>query len=297
MDSHTQKVNLKAMARAISSNTVVLVGSAPQFPHGIIDPIEDVAKLALKHGIGMHVDCCLGGFLLPFMDKAGYPLDPFDFRVKGVTSISADTHKFGYAPKGTSVLMYARKELRQKQYFVEANWQGGIYATANVTGSRAGCLIAATWATLLFMGEDGYVDATKKIINTTRSIIKELENVPGIRIMGKPKAMVFAIDSADFNIFLLSPMLRDRGWSLNTLQFPPSIHLCVTMVHTKEGVAERFVRDVKECVAEVKKNPKVKATGEAALYGMAASIPDRSIIDELARGYLDLSYKATPPTE
>lgn len=288
-------VDLKAMARAISSNTVVLVGSTPQFPHGIIDPIQDIAKLALKHNVGVHVDCCLGGFILPFMEKAGYQLDPFDFRVKGVTSISADTHKYGYTPKGTSVLMYSNKALRHNQYFMDPNWQGGIYATACMTGSRAGCLIAATWATLLYMGEEGYVQATRDIIETTKTIIKGLEDIPGIRIMGKPKAMIVAIDSADFNIFRLSPALRERGWHLNTLQLPASVHLCVTMVHTKEGVAKRFIKDVKECVAEMMQDPKAKAAGQAAFYGMAASIPDRSIVKELAAEFIDLMYKATPP--
>lgn len=296
MDPLTQKADMTAMARAISSNTVVLVGSAPQFPHGVVDPIEDIAKLALKHNIGMHVDCCLGGFILPFMEKAGYKLDPFDFRVKGVTSISADTHKFGYAPKGTSVLLYSNKELRQRQYFVESNWQGGVYATAGMGGSRAGCLIATTWSTLMYMGEEGYVNATRRIIETTKAIIKGLEAIPGIRIMGKPKAMVIAFDSADIDILRVSDALRKKGWSLNLLQFPFSIHLCVTVVHTKEGVADRFVNDVKQCVAEVREDPKGKATGQAAFYGMAASIPDRSIVNELAKEYLDLVLKVTPPS-
>lgn len=290
-------VNLRAMARAISSNTVVLVGSAPQFPHGIIDPIRDIAKLALKHDIGLHVDCCLGGFILPFMDKAGYKIDPFDFRVKGVTSISADTHKFGYTPKGTSVVMYSNAELRQNQYFVDPNWSGGIYATASMGGSRPGCLIATTWATLMHIGEAGYVEATRKIVTTTRSIISGMENIPGIRVIGKPKAMVFAIDSADFDVLRLSDALKERGWSLNTLQFPASIHLCVTLVHTKPGVADKFVKDVKECVSKIMKDPKAKATGQAAFYGLAATIPDRSIVQEICRGYINLSYRATPPAK
>lgn len=290
-------VNLRAMARAISSNTVVLVGSAPQFPHGIIDPIQDIAKLALKHDVGLHVDCCLGGFILPFMDKAGYKIDPFDFRVKGVTSISADTHKFGYTPKGTSVVMYSNAELRQNQYFVDPNWSGGIYATASMGGSRPGCLIATTWATLMHIGEAGYVEATRKIVTTTRSIISGMENIPGIRVIGKPKAMVFAIDSADFDVLRLSDALKERGWSLNTLQFPASIHLCVTLVHTKPGVADKFVKDVKECVSKIMKDPKAKATGQAAFYGLAATIPDRSIVQEICRGYINLSYRATPPAK
>jgi sphinganine-1-phosphate aldolase len=284
------------MAKAISSNTIVLVGSAPQFPHGIIDPIEDIAKLAVKHNIGLHVDCCLGGFVLPFMEKAGFKLDPFDFRVKGVTSISADTHKYGYTPKGTSVLMYSNKELRQRQYFVDPNWQGGVYATPGISGSRAGCLIATTWATLMYMGEDGYVDATRRIIKTTRTILKGMEGVAGVRVIGKPQAMVIGFDSADFDVFRLADALHKRGWNLNVLQFPSSFHLCVTMVHTKEGVAGRFVSDMKECVALLLNDPKAKATGQAAFYGQATSITDRSIINEIAREYIDLLYKATPPS-
>ena len=287
-------VDLKAMSKAITSNTIVLIGSAPQYPHGVIDPIQDIAKLALKHNVGLHVDCCLGGFVLAFMEKAGFKLDPFDFRVKGVTSISADTHKFGYTPKGTSVVMYSNKALRQKQYFVDPNWQGGVYATPGISGSRAGCLIATTWATLMYMGEDGYVDATRRIIKTARAIVKGLEGVAGIRLIGKPQAMVVAFESPDFDVFRLADALRLRGWYLNVLQYPPSFHLCVTMVHTKEGVADRFVNDVKECTAELLKDPKSKATGKAAFYGLSMSVPDRSIISEIAVEYIDMLYKTTP---
>ena len=296
VDPRTRKVNLKAMAKAISRNTVVLVGSAPQFPHGIIDPIEDIAKLARKRGIGVHVDCCLGGFLVPFMNKAGYPIEPFDFQVPGVTSISADTHKYGYAPKGTSVVMYANKELCHKQYFISPNWQGGIYGTPSMAGSRPGGLIAATWATMMYMGEDGYVDATKKIISTARKILDGLKKIPGIYILGAPKLSVIAIGSKDFDIYCLSGALTKRGWNLNSLQFPESFHIGLTFLHTKKGVAERFIKDVRECTAEIMKNPKMKPTGSAAMYGMAQAIPDRSIVSELATGFIDILYKATPPS-
>ena len=296
VDPHTRKVNLRAMARAISSQTVVLVGSAPQFPHGIIDPIEDIARLARKHGIGVHVDCCLGGFLLPFMDKAGFPIDPFDFRVKGVTSISADTHKYGYCPKGTSVVMYSCNELRHRQYFVAPDWQGGVYATAVMAGSRPGALIAAAWACMMHMGEEGYVSATRDIVTTTRKITKSLMKIPGIYVMGSPLVSVIGIGSADFNIYQLNSALSTRGWNLNPLQFPSSIHICLTVLHTKKGVAERFVKDVKECTAEIMKNPKAKLTDQAAMYGMAQALPDRSLVDELAAGYIDYCLKASPNT-
>lgn len=285
------------MSRAISSSTVVLVGSAPQFPHGIVDPIPAITDLARQHGgkIGVHVDCCLGGFVLAFMEKAGFDIEPFDFRVRGVTSISADTHKFGYTPKGSSVVMYSSKALRQNQYFVATNWPGGIYATAGAPGSRAGCLVATTWATLMYMGEDGYVDATRRIVETTRAIIQGLKEIPGITIMGEPKAMVVAFKTEKICTLRLAEGLKGKGWGLHVLQFPSSIHLCVTMVHTKEGVADRFLSDVRSCYEEIEKTPGVKVSGETAFYGQAASIPDRSIVNELAKEFLDLTYKATPP--
>lgn len=229
------------MKRAIGKNTAMLVCSAPQFPHGIIDPVEEVSKvrrelllllfffltpsdleiyfffsplfcviqLAVRYNIPLHVDACLGGFLIVFMDKAGYPLAPFDFRLKGVTSISADTHKvrsgsdewilppgrvfffvghglnpcvflfllfalqYGYAPKGSSVILYSDIKYRHHQYFVAPDWQGGIYASPSIAGSRPGGIIAACWATMMHMGENGYIDATKKVISTTRKIKAE----------------------------------------------------------------------------------------------------------------------------
>ena len=296
VDPQTRMVNLKAMARAISKNTVVLVGSAPHFPHGIIDPIEDIAALARKNGIGCHVDCCLGGFLVPFIEKAGFEMAPFDFRAKGVTTISADTHKYGYATKGTSVLLYANKDLRHKQYFVDTNWQGGVYCSPSVAGSRAGSLIAATWATMLYMGMNGYIEATKAVITTTRKIIAELRKVPGIYILGSPKVSVVAIGSKDFDIFRLFSAMKKKGWNLNGLQYPPAFHICITMVHTKEGIADRFIGDIQEETAEIMKQPKAKTTGYAALYGAAQEIPDRSVIEDIANGFLDLCYKAGPPS-
>ncbi|XP_006799067.1 sphingosine-1-phosphate lyase 1 isoform X1 [Neolamprologus brichardi] len=290
LDNKTMKVDVKAMRRAISKNTAMLVCSAPQFPHGIIDPIEEVAKLAVRYNIPMHVDACLGGFLIVFMAKAGYPLAPFDFRVKGVTSISADTHKYGYAPKGSSVILYSDKKYRQYQYFVAADWQGGIYASPSIAGSRPGGIIAACWATMMYMGENGYVDATKKIVSTAHKIKTEIRKIKGVFVFGDPEVSVVAIGSDDFDIFRLSNALTSKGWNLNTLQYPSSIHLCCTVLHTQPGVADHFIRDVKEQVAIIMKNPKEKTTGMGAIYGMAQAIPDRSLVTEISRGFLDCLY-------
>uniref|UniRef100_A0AAQ5ZIZ4 sphinganine-1-phosphate aldolase n=1 Tax=Amphiprion ocellaris TaxID=80972 RepID=A0AAQ5ZIZ4_AMPOC len=298
LDKKTMKVDVKAMRKAINKNTAMLVCSAPQFPHGIMDPVEEVAKLAVRYKLPLHVDACLGGFLIVFMEKAGYPLAPFDFRVKGVTSISADTHKYGYAPKGSSVILYSDKKYRQYQYFVAPDWQGGIYASPSVAGSRPGGIIAACWATMMHMGENGYVDATRKIVSTARKIKTEINKIKGVFVFGDPEVSVVAIGSDVFDIFHLSNALTSKGWNLNTLQYPSSIHICCTVLHTQPGVADHFIRDVKEQVAIIMKNPKEKTTGMGAIYGMAQSIPDRSMVTEISRGFLDCLYstEVTPST-
>merc|ERR1712141_161380 len=178
------------MRRAISSRTCMLVGSSPSFPHGIIDPIEDISKLGVQYNIPVHVDACLGGFLVPFMEEAGFSLPLFDFRLPGVTSISCDSHKYGFAPKGSSCVLYKNKEYRQFQYFLQPDWPGGIYASPSFAGSRAGAIIAACWATMRLYGRLGYVESTRKIISTQIRITEELQEMDGIFIYGDPKVSV-----------------------------------------------------------------------------------------------------------
>lgn len=295
LDKKTMKVDVKAMKRAISKNTAMLVCSAPQFPHGIMDPIEEVAELAQRYSLPLHVDACLGGFLIVFMEKCGFSLAPFDFRVKGVTSISADTHKYGYAPKGSSVILYSDKKYRHYQYFVAPDWQGGIYASPSIAGSRPGGIIAACWATMMHMGESGYIEATKKIISTAYKIKNEVRKIKGVFVFGDPEVSVVAIGSDVFDIFRLSNALTSKGWNLNTLQYPSSIHICCTVLHTQPGVADLFVQDVKDAVAVIMKNPNEKTTGMGAIYGMAQSIPDRSMVTEISRGFLDCLYSTELP--
>ncbi|XP_020612836.1 sphingosine-1-phosphate lyase 1-like [Orbicella faveolata] len=290
VDEETRRCNIKAMKRAITKNTILLCGSAPQFPHGVIDPIEDMAKLARKYNLGLHVDACLGGFLVPFMKKAGFDLPPFDFTVEGVTSISCDTHKYGFSPKGSSVIMYSNKHLRRFQFFVAPDWQGGIYACPTIPGSRPGAVIASTWAAMMYFGESGYVESTRKIIQTRMKIEAGLRKIKGIYVLGKPEVSVVAFGSKDFDIYRLADALTKRHWHLNSLQFPSSIHICVTYLNTQVGVADHFVKDVRECTAEILKDSSVKTSGMAAIYGMSQSIPDRSIVSELACGFLDCMY-------
>nr|CAG4647007.1 EOG090X051L [Megafenestra aurita] len=290
VDPITHKADVKAMEKAITRNTCMLLASAPGFPHGVIDPVEEIAALGLKYDIPVHVDACLGGFVIAFMEEAGYSLRPFDFKVKGVTSISADTHKYGYAPKGTSVILYSHPKYRQQQFFVATEWPGGIYASPTLAGSRPGGLIATCWAAMMYYGRDGYVKATKKVVEAQKYIENGLRQINGIRVMGHPEACIVAVDSVEFNIYRVSDAMAKKGWSLSPLQFPSSIHLCVTYLHTREGVAERFLGDMREVVAEIMKNPQAEAGGAAVIYGMAQSIPDRTMVSDIASVFLETIY-------
>ncbi|XP_014211819.1 sphingosine-1-phosphate lyase isoform X2 [Copidosoma floridanum] len=286
----TYTVDLNAMRRAIGRNTIMLVGSAPNFPYGTMDDIGSISRLGLLHKVPVHVDACLGGFLVCFMRKAGFQLPDFDFKLPGVTSISADTHKYGYAPKGSSVVLYRSKELRHHQFVISPDWPGGIYGSPTVNGSRAGSSIATCWATLMSYGERGYVEATRKVIDTTRFIEKELREIEGIYVLGKPATSVVAFSSRHFHIYTLSQQLNKRGWNLNSLQFPNAVHMCVTLAHTQPGIADTFVKDVREEVLTLLEIPPEPIHGMYAVYGMSQGVADRSVVEDITKCFLDSLY-------
>ncbi len=283
------RADVEAMEKAITKNTIVLVGSAPGYPHGIIDPIPEMSDLAHKRGIGFHTDACLGGFVLPWAEKLGYPVPVFDFRLPGVTSMSVDTHKYGYAAKGTSVVLYRTPELRRYQYFAATDWPGGLYASPSISGSRPGGLIAVCWAVMVKMGVDGYLEATRLIMKTAERIKQGINEIPELRILGDP-LWIIAFTSDELDIYRVLDAMSGRGWSLNGLQYPPAVHIALTLRHTQPGVAERFLKDLRDSVDYVKKHPEERG-GMAPVYGMAASLPFRGMVDGLLRRYLDLLYK------
>jgi len=288
VDDH-YKADIHETRKAISKNTVVVVGSAPSFPHGIIDPIEEMSELARERGIGFHTDACLGGFILPWAKRLGYDIPPFDFTLPGVTSISADTHKYGYALKGTSVVLYRGSELRHYQYFKATDWPGGLYFSPTLAGSRPGALSAACWASMVATGEQGYMEATQKIMETASMIKNEIVKMPDLYILGEP-LWVIAFGSKTLDIYKVMDYMAEKKWSLNGLHKPPGLHMCVTLRHTQPGVAERFLHDLKMAVEYVKKNPDIKG-GMAPVYGMAAKIPIRSIVGDMLERYMDMLYK------
>lgn len=282
-------VDVEKYRSAFTENTIVAIGSAPSFPHGLIDPIEELSEIARSKGVGFHTDGCLGGFILPWAVKLGYNVPKFDFRLPGVTSMSADTHKYGYAAKGTSVVLYRTEELRHYQYFTLADWPGGLYFSPTFAGSRAGALSAACWATLLSMGEEGYLKATKAILETASKIKQGIREIDGIRLIGDP-LFVIAFDAPNFDVYRVLDKMAEKHWSINGLHKPSCVHIAITLRHTMQGVAERFIADLKESVEWVKANP-VSDGGLAPVYGLAASIPFRGMVSDLLKRYMDVLYK------
>jgi sphinganine-1-phosphate aldolase len=283
------RADVNAARKAVNKNTVVIVGSAPSFPHGAIDPIEELSELAREHGIGFHTDACLGGFVLPWAEKLGYPVPKFDFCLPGVTSMSADTHKYGYAAKGTSVVLYRGEELRHFQYYTSTEWPGGLYFSPTFAGSRPGALSAACWAALTSIGADGYMSATKKILETAAIIKKGVDEIPELHVNGDP-LFVVSFASETVNIYKVLDYMSHKKWSLNGLHKPTCIHLCVTLRHTQPGVAERFLADLREAVEYVKAHPEEKGS-MAPVYGMAATLPLRGMVSDLLKKYLDVIFK------
>ncbi|MGA7690126.1 MAG: aminotransferase class V-fold PLP-dependent enzyme [Jiangellales bacterium] len=281
----------------ITDRTILLVGSAGSYPYGLVDPISELGALADEHGIGLHVDGCLGGFILPWGQRLGYDIPPFDFTVPGVTSISADTHKYGYALKGTSVLMYRDKNLRKRQYFTAPGWPGGLYLSPGISGSRSGGLIAATWASLVSTGQQGYLDAADAIFSTAAAIRASVESIPELSLMGDPTFLVaFQANPEHLDqmaIFHVNDALIERGWRMNALHLPPALHFCVTRPNTQPGVAEQFDTDLRAAV-EYAKNPASDLPRSGALYGFGGSPEGTATLDGLLTAGLDLMY-ALPP--
>ncbi|CAJ0592028.1 unnamed protein product [Cylicocyclus nassatus] len=292
VDPKTFKVDLKKMKSAISRRTCMLVGSAPNFPFGTVDDIVEIGKLGLSNNIPVHVDACLGGFLLPFVDAP-----PFDFRVPGVISISADTHKYGLAPKGSSVILYKNKDYLHNQYFCDADWQGGIYASSTLEGSRSGLNIALCWASLLFHGIEKYEKHAQAVVETTKKIRDGIRAMPELRLQGESDLCIVSWSSDTLDIHRLYDLIGKRGWQLTNLQFPSGIHIMVTSNHTKDGVVGQLLEDIRKSINEILANPNAELEEAAALYGMAQKIPDRSIVKEFAYIYLDACYSAPKQTK
>jgi glutamate/tyrosine decarboxylase-like PLP-dependent enzyme len=281
--------DVDAIRARINKNTVAIAGSAGNYPHGLIDPLERLSDLALEYGIGMHADGCLGGFLLPWIERLGYKIPRFDFRLPGVTSMSCDTHKFGSGPKGTSVVLYRNRALRRYQYFSVTDWPGGLYASPTMAGSRSEGISAATWAAMVSLGEEGYLEMTRQIMQVADAIKAGAAAIPEIKIAGNPTFCIgFLSDVVD--IYHVNDYLASKGWRMNGTQLPPGFHFCITRPQTVPGLAERFLSDLRDGVAYAKTPPPHPARS-GAMYGGGRAPLDPSILNPHIFDRLDAMYQ------
>jgi glutamate/tyrosine decarboxylase-like PLP-dependent enzyme len=271
-------VDVEAVRKLVNRNTVMILGSAPEYPHGIIDPIPELGAVAYDRKVPLHVDACLGGFLLPFIEKLGYELPRWDFRVPGVTSISADVHKYAFSAKGASVILYRSVDILKHQFFVCENWPGGVFASPALLGTRPGGAYAAAWASIMALGEEGFLDNTREMMKATDKLKDGIRAIPGLAIVGDPKTAIFSYTSnaKDVNIYAVADQMEQRGWHIDRLQRPDALHAMVTPLHLK--VASRYLMDLKLSVDHVRRHPELATKGGAAMYGMISHIPLRGMV-------------------
>jgi glutamate/tyrosine decarboxylase-like PLP-dependent enzyme len=243
-DLRTHAADLPPM---ITDDTILCVGSAPAYPFGMIDPILEMASIASERGIPFHVDACLGGFMLPFVERAGFDVPPWDFRVPGVTSISADVHKYGYAIKGASVVLHRPKANVRYQYYQFADWPGGAYATQGFLGTKPAAPIAAAWAVMHYLGEEGYVRLARASMAAAKRLQDGIAAIDGLHVWGEPDMSVVAIGSDRYDISAIGDVLNQRGWHFDRQDGPPSLHLMASARH--DLVVDEFLVDLRYAVA------------------------------------------------
>jgi sphinganine-1-phosphate aldolase len=252
-DQESYQTDPAAMRAAINENTILLVASAPNYSHGIIDPVSEIAALAQENGLLCHVDACIGGFQLAFMRQIGYEVEPFDFTVPGVTSISTDLHKYGYSAKGASVLLHRSKELRRYQFYTNLSTTAYAIINPTVLSTKSGGPLAAAWAILHYLGLEGYKKIVSKVAQATEKLIAGINNMPDLQVLGKPAMSIFAIESSTINVFQLADVMRKKGWYLQP-QFSksstllPNIH--ITMTPAAVPHVDELLADLAEGVAE-----------------------------------------------
>ncbi len=240
----------EAMAEAVTDDTVLVVASSPTYPQGVSDPVADIAAIAAERDILCHVDACMGGITLPFLERRGEPIPPFDFRVPGVTSMSVDLHKYGYTAKGASVILHRSADLRRYQPFVTDDWLGGFYASSGLLGTKSGGPIAAAWWVMRYLGAEGYLRLTGAARDATVALLEGLRAVPGVVVLGDPSVTLVAFTFDDADPFAVGKALWDRGWWVDQQGPPPSLHCMVNAVHT--GVIDEFLGALAEAHEEVR---------------------------------------------
>lgn len=254
-DLRTRAEDLEPM---ITEDTVLCVGSAPAYPYGMVDPIPDMASIAADRGIPFHVDACLGGFMLPFVERLGYEVPAWDFRVPGVTSISADLHKYGYAIKGASVILHRPKSNVRYQVWQFDNWPGGVYGTQGFLGTKPAAPIAAAWAVMQYLGEEGYVRLARETMDAVKRLREGVDAMDGVHVWGEPDMTVVALGSRDHDIHAIGDVLNQRGWHFDRQEGPSAIHLMASPRHLL--VVDEFLADLRSAVEHAASESTTAAT-------------------------------------
>jgi glutamate/tyrosine decarboxylase-like PLP-dependent enzyme len=252
----TYLANVDAMHDAITENTILLVGSAPSYAHGVVDPIQQIAALALEKDVLCHVDACVGGIHLSYMRKLGYDIPDFGLSVPGVTSLSVDLHKYGYAAKGASIILYKNKELRRYQIWACSRWTGYTVINPAVTSSKSGGPMAAAWAVLNYMGDKGYMNIVREVMAATQMLIEGINRIDGVRVLGKPNMCMFTVASTTekINVYRLADKMKKKGWYVQP-QFarensPSNLHISLNRSTVTQ--AQAFLKAFEETVGEIK---------------------------------------------
>ena len=256
------RADVEATRQAIDANTVLIVGSAPQYPQGVVDPIVDLAAIARERNINCHVDACMGGVTLTFLERLGENIPLWDFRVDGVTSISVDLHKYGYTSKGASVIMHRNRQLRSYQTFVTDNWLGGFYGSSGVLGTKSGGPMASAWAVMNYLGDEGYLRLTESARATTRQLADAIEKTDGLLLRAYPDSTLLSFGAQNFDVFAVADELAKTGWYVDRQAPPDSLHCTVNAVHHQ--VIEEFIVDLCHAVTKVRD---AGSTGSVGAYG------------------------------
>ncbi len=273
MDVEVRRVPLKedgsyeadpaAMADALDSQTIMMVGSAPNFPHGIIDPIEALSDVAVEKGVWLHVDACVGGYFAPFARMNGVPVPPFDFELPGVRSMSADLHKYGYAAKGASTVLFRSEDLYQHMPFDMAGWSGAPMKTPTLAGTRPGGAISAAWAVMNFLGVEGYRELQGKVC-AAREAVEEGLRARGFEILGKPMLGLIAFRHPELHAFAIYGEIYRRGWFTSVTKEPPSLHLMLSPKHV--DVVGQYLADLDAACEAVRNGEAAKKAKVEARY-------------------------------
>lgn len=251
------RADVEAMAAAMDDNTILLLGSVPCFPHGVVDPIPALAALAHERGVWLHVDACVGGYLAPFVKANGVALPDFDFAVPGVSSISADLHKFGFCPKPASTVLLRRRDDMERAAMGTDQWPHGLFATPTVAGTRPGGAVAAAWAVLNHLGWQGYREIAKRLIDLTGRYVEGIESTPGLRMIAKPDLSIVNFTSDTCDAGALAEAMDRRGWLPGRTLTPPGLHIMLSLLH--EPACEAYLADLRLAVDEAASAGSVKA--------------------------------------